>query len=148
MQPFLINIIILFLKIDSNDYGIGKNSKSTPVGKPLLHKDLSGKPQKETWNCITAVGMLIYLQCNIHPELSMAVHQMARFCTKPKLLHKQASKRLGRYLLHKKTDGIIYNPDITKGLECYVGADFSGAWKKSTLSTPTTSCLDPEWSSL
>ena len=87
-----------------------------PVGKPLSQKDLSGNPRKETWNYRIAVGMLTYLQGNNRPETSMYVHQMARFFTKPKLLHNQSIKRLGQYLLHTKTDGIVYNPDITKSL--------------------------------
>ena len=76
-QPFLIDIIVAYLNIDSNEYGIGTNSQSTPVGKPLMHKDLSRKPRKEKWNCRTAVGMLTYLQGNSRPEMSMAVHQTA-----------------------------------------------------------------------
>ena len=36
-QPFLIDRIISFLNIDTNDYGMDTNAKSTPVGKPLLH---------------------------------------------------------------------------------------------------------------
>ena len=46
-QPFIIGIIISFLKVDTNSYGMYTNTKSTPVGKPLLQKDLSGKPRKE-----------------------------------------------------------------------------------------------------
>ena len=49
-QPFMIDRIISFLNIDTNDFGLGTNSKSTSVGKPLLHKDLSGNPRKENWN--------------------------------------------------------------------------------------------------
>ena len=45
-QTFLIDIIISFLNIDTNEFGLGTNPKSTPVGKPLLNKDLSGKPCK------------------------------------------------------------------------------------------------------
>ena len=45
-QPFLIDRIIYILNIYTNDYGMDTNSKSTPVGNPLLHKDLSGKPHK------------------------------------------------------------------------------------------------------
>ena len=92
LKPFLINRIVSFFKIDSNDYGIGTNSKSTPFGKPFLHKYLYVKPCKETWNYRTAVGMLTYLQGNSFPDISMAVHQTACFCTKPKLSHKQAIK--------------------------------------------------------
>ena len=94
-QPHLIDRIVSFLEIDVNEYGMETNTKSTPVGKPLLHKDVSGKPRKATWNYRTAVGMLTYLQGNTRPEISMAVHQTARFCNNPKLSHESAIKRLG-----------------------------------------------------
>ena len=45
-QPYLTDRIISFLKIDANDHNVETNSKSTPVGKPLLHKYLLGKPRK------------------------------------------------------------------------------------------------------
>ena len=78
-QPFLIDRVISFLNIDTDDYVMDKNEKSTPIGKPLMHKDLSGKPCKENWNYKTAVGMLTYLQGNSLPEMSTDVHQTARF---------------------------------------------------------------------
>ena len=56
-QPFLIHRIISFLNMDTNDFGLGTISKLTPVGKPLLHKELSGKPRKENCNYRTALGM-------------------------------------------------------------------------------------------
>ena len=77
-QPFLIDRIVIFLDIDTNDYGMETNTKPTPVGKPLLHKDLAGKPRKEYWNYRIAVGMITYLQANSRPEMSMTVHQNAR----------------------------------------------------------------------
>ena len=36
-QAFLIDRIVSFLNKNTNEYGIGTNSKSTPVGKPLLY---------------------------------------------------------------------------------------------------------------
>ena len=45
-QPFMIDIILSFLDIHNNYYGMETNDKSTLVGKPLLHKELSGKPRK------------------------------------------------------------------------------------------------------
>ena len=130
-QPFLTDQIISFLGIDINDYEMETHPKPTPVGKPLLHKDLTGKPRKEEWNYRTAVGMLSYLQANSRPEMSMAVHQTARFCNQPMLLHEKAIKRLGRYLYHTKREGIVYDPDTSKGLECYVDADFAGGWQQA-----------------
>ena len=127
-QPFLTDQIISFLGIDINDYEMETHPKPTPVGKPLLYKDLAGKPQKEDWNYCTTVGMLTYLQANNRLEMSMAVHQTASFCNQPMLMHKKAIKLLGRYLYHTKSEGIVYNPDTSKGLECYVDADFAGGW--------------------
>ena len=66
-QPYMIDRIIFFLEIDANDLNVETNAKSTPVGKPLLHKYLSGKPRKETWNYRAAVGMMTYLQGNSRP---------------------------------------------------------------------------------
>jgi hypothetical protein len=47
------------------------------------------------------------------------------------LLHEKAIKRLGRYLYHTKREGIVYDPDTSKGLECYVDADFAGGWQQA-----------------
>ena len=66
-QPYLTDRIRSFLNIDANDHNVDTNAKSTPVGKHLLQKDLSGKPRKETWNYRTAVGMMTYLQGNTRP---------------------------------------------------------------------------------
>ena len=52
------------------------------------------------------------------------------------LTHKKSIKRLGRYLYHTKREGIVYNPDITKGLECYVDPDFSGGWQQADSHEP------------
>ena len=60
-ETFLIGSIISLLNIDTNNYGMKNNAKSTPVGNPLLHKDLSRKPRKEARNYETEVGTLNYL---------------------------------------------------------------------------------------
>jgi hypothetical protein len=35
---------------------------------------------------------------------------------------------IGHYLLKTRKHGIIYKPNIKKGLECYIDADFAGSW--------------------
>jgi hypothetical protein len=78
--------------------------------------------------------MLTYLQGYTRPEISMATHQLAQFCQDPKLIHEQATTRLGRYLAHTKDRGIVYEPDksMAMGIECYDDADFAGGWNITT----------------
>ena len=111
-QPFLIDRILSLLDLDNNtgdDTNI--NGKLTPAAAQVLNKDLSGKPRKREWAYRTAVGMLSYLQANSRPDISMAVHQTARFCNNPMLSHEQAIMRIGRYLRHTKNREIIFKPD-------------------------------------
>ena len=75
--------------------------------------------------------MLSYLQGHSRPDISMAVHQNARFCNEPMLSHEKAVLRIGKYLLGTRTRGIVYKPDKSKGLECYVDADFAGGWSQA-----------------
>lgn len=44
------------------------------------------------------------------------------------LSHEQAITRISRYLRHTKDRGAIFKPDKSKGLECYVDADFAVGW--------------------
>ena len=106
------------------------NSRSTPAVKPMLHKDLKGLPRKHDWNYRKAVGMLNYMTGTTRPDLAMAVHQAARFTNDPKLSHERAIMRIGKYLQGTKDKGIIFKPDKSRGLECFVDADFAGGWIK------------------
>jgi hypothetical protein len=125
-QPFLIDRILSVLNITEEH-----NSKPTPAIKPLLHRDLDGVDRKYTWNYRQAVGMLGYLQGSSRPDISMAVHQCARFNNNPKAIHERAIRHIGKYLLGTKNHGILYQPDPTKGIEVYVDADFAGGWSKA-----------------
>jgi hypothetical protein len=44
-QPFLIRRILAFLSLDEDK----AKGRDTPVGKPLLNRDLDGVPRKHTW---------------------------------------------------------------------------------------------------
>ena len=46
------------------------------------------------------------------------------------LSHEKSIKCIGRYLFHAKKEVIIYNPYLSKVLECYVDADFAGGWSQ------------------
>ena len=80
--------------------------------------------------------MIYYLQGTTSPDISMVNHQCARFNNDPHLSHERAVKRIGRYLLDTRDKGMIYRPDITRCLECYVDADFSGGWKDGNHNSP------------
>ncbi len=84
------------------------NEKLTPVGKPLLNKDLVGVPRKYIWEYCGAIGMLTDLTGSVKPDIAMATHQCARFSVNPMHLHEQAVMRIGRYLLSTKEQGMIY----------------------------------------
>ena len=95
---------------------------------PLLGKDKSGPDRKHDWGYRSAIGMLGYLQASTRPDISMAVHQCARFNSGPKLCHEKAVKYIARYLLSSHDKGIHHKSDPTRGLECFVDADFAGGW--------------------
>ena len=130
-QPFLIDRILALLEIDDKVH-----PKSTPVVKPLLHKDKEADPRVRTWNYRTAVGMLNYLKCSTRPEISMAVHQCARFSIDPRITHERAIMRIGKYLLGTRDKGIRFTPDKSRGIECFVDADFAGSWDKADAGNP------------
>ena len=133
VQPFLIERILTVLGMKNESE---HNTKPTPAVKPLLNKDLKGENRKNNWNYRTAIGMLTYLQGTSRPDISMAVHQCARFSVNPKLSHERAVKRIGRYLLGTQDRGIAFKPDDAHGLVCYVDADFAGSWDKENPDDP------------
>jgi len=123
-QPFLIKRITSFLGIADGKM----NEKLTPVGKPLLNKDLLGVPRKYNWEYRGAIGMLTYLTGSVRPDIAIATHQCARFSVESMRSHEQAVMRIGRYFLSTKEKGMIYHPDSDRGIEVFVDADFAGGW--------------------
>ena len=75
--------------------------------------------------------MLTYLKGSTRPGISIEAHQAARFCIDPKLSHEQAVKRIGRCLLGNKDKVIVFRPYPSKGVECYVDADFANGWSQA-----------------
>jgi hypothetical protein len=106
------------------------DSKPTPCNQTPLATDEDGPYHSESWEYASAVGMLMYLAGNAHPELAFAVHQCARFTHSPRHSHTIAVKRIGRYLkgILEKDQGLIFTPTSELKLECYVDADFARMW--------------------
>ena len=84
----------------------------------------------------SAIGVLGYLQNRIRLDSSMAVHKCSRFNTNPMLCHENAANYIARYLLSTQDKGIHYKPDRTKGLECYIDAEFAGGWSTGDYENP------------
>ena len=92
IQTGLINSIL-------SDIGITADCKvSYTPSDQVLHPDTIGPPHCETWNYRSIIGKLNFLAQNTRPDISMAVHNCGRFCTKPTQLHETTIKRLCRYL--------------------------------------------------
>ena len=121
-QTGLINKVIKYTGME------GASSKTSPAPPEPLGSDKSGEPFDEEWSYPAAVGMLLYISSNTRPDIQFSVHQVARFSHAPKKSHGQAVKRIIRYLIDTSDKGIIFKPDITQGLDCWVDADFSGLY--------------------
>ena len=133
-QPHVIGHISEALNLDP------KTTKgacdNTPITYPILSKDTNGLHRKASWKYRSLIGMLEYLQDTARPDIAMSTHQCARFNINPRLSHERAAKRVRHYLLDTKDKGIIFRPDTSRGLECFVDADFVGGWKDGDRDSP------------
>jgi hypothetical protein len=132
-QPHLIERILQAVSLKD------QRQHHTPADT-ILQKDTDGPPRQTDFHYRSVIGMYSYLVSNTRPDMQMAVHQCSRFSNDPKLQHEQAIKRMSRYLKGTPNDGIIMKPDLSKGFECYVDADFAGTFTKATADDPQ-SCL-------
>jgi len=118
--------IISALELD----GEMSNSVRTPAPESPLPKDAQGDSHDMGFNYANVVGMAMYLCNNSRPDITFAVHQHARHSFNPKRKHAEYLKRLGRYLIKTRKNGLILRPDSENMLKinCYVDADFAGLW--------------------
>ena len=61
----------------------------------------------------------------------MPTQQCTRFYNDPKLEHEVAVKSICRYLLKTRDKDLVLQPYKSKGLQCYVDADWVGSWISS-----------------
>ena len=66
----------------------------------------------------------------------MDVNQCASFNNQPMLSHERAINRIAKYLKGASNRGIVYHPDKTKGVECFVDAYFAGGWSQVDSDNP------------
>jgi hypothetical protein len=131
----MIQRILDMVGLGSTDERV-KMHDTPACDRHLLYKDPDGLSRVSTWNYRSVVGSLSYLQAMIRPDLIMAVQQAARFCIDPHKQHEEAVKRICRYLLKTKDKGIVLKPDKSRGLECYVDADWAGSWQHRSSHDP------------
>jgi len=126
LQMGLIDRIISALGLD----GEMSNSTRTPALESPLPKDAQGDPHDMCFNYAIVVGMAMYLCNDSRPEITFAVHQCARHSFNPKRKHAEYLKRLGRYLIKTRNNGLILRPDPENmfKIDCYVDTDFAGLW--------------------
>jgi hypothetical protein len=136
-QPHLIESTLKDLRLlpkdqDANAQFEQSKPKSTPaaVSKPL-HAYPNSKPFDDHFDYRSVIGKLNYVEKCTRPDISVAVHQCARFQADPKVEHGNALKWLGRYLLGTKDKGMVYHP-TEQSFDCFVDADFAGNWDKDT----------------
>ena len=126
-QPQLIDSIIKDLHLQP-----GSNPKSTPaVTSMLLHKDTDGPDMQPDFHYRSVIGKLNFLEKSTRPDISVSVHQCARFSESPKKSHAEAVKRIGRYLLATRDKGLMIHPNKDWHFDCWVDGDFAGNWRQA-----------------
>ena len=106
-----------------------ENSKqiSTPVDvndKLLAASEDSELVDQQLYQ--SAVGSLLYLSCWTRPDITFAVSNAARLCSKPTKQHWTAGKHIMRYLRGTKNYGLLYTRDGKNDVEGYSDADWAG----------------------
>ena len=71
------------------------------------------------------VGKLIFLT-NTRPDITFAVHQVARFMQSPQLAHLQAVQSILRYLRHTPNHGLFYAHRDLDTISGFTDADWGG----------------------
>ena len=141
-QPQLIDSIIKDLHLQ-----LGSNPKTTPaVTSTLLHKDADGLDMQPEFHSRSVIGKLNFLEKSTRPDISVSIHQCARFSESPKKSHAEAVKCIGCYLLATRDKGLMIHPNKDWQFDCWVDADFAGNWRQAdTHIDPMTSKSRSGW---
>jgi hypothetical protein len=119
-QPHLIQQVL-----DDLGFNERTTSKPTPAASTVkLSRDLHGQSYEEKWSYRSVIGKLNFIEKSTRPDLAYAVHQRARFSNDPKASHANAVKRIGKYLILSKDQGILNPKDHS--FDCWVDVDFVG----------------------
>ena len=111
----------------------------TPATNPPMQKHEEASDFDETWRYRSLIGMLTYLARNTRLYIEYSLHQCARFQSNPKKPHANAVKKMVRYLLGTKDQGVLFalNGEMDH-FECFVDADFAGNYTVETSEDPNS----------
>jgi hypothetical protein len=137
-QPKMIERVLEIVGLDPHSDRV-KMHDTPAIESQILDNDPDGLARIQTWNYRSAVGCLSYIKSMVRPDITFAVQQCARFCNEPKRSHEEAVKRTCRYLLKTKNEGLVLRPDKSRGLECFVDADWAGSWQHRSSNDPLSS---------
>ena len=112
----------------------------------LLHKDTDGESTEANFHYRSVIGKLNFLEKTTHPDISVSIHQCARFQDNSKKSHIQAVRAIGHYLIGMRDKGIVMKLDHTKSFECWVDANFAGNWyEPGAMKDPMTTKSRSGW---
>ena len=80
---------------------------------------------------------MLYLAGNTQPGIAFAVHQAAWFSHRPMQCHENTVKRIVRYLIGTKDEGLYVGSKMDFWLEGYADADFACLWGIEEPQDPT-----------
>ena len=124
-QPHLIDQILKDLRMDDEK----TKPKETPAASSkLLSRHSDSKEFDGSFNYRSIIGKLNYLEKATRSDIAYITHQCARFTTCPKTEHADAVRWVAKYLKGTRDKGTYLRPDIKRGLEVHVDADFAGNW--------------------
>ena len=125
-QPHLIKQILEGLGMNHQT----KSKKLPALSSKTLHRHQDSEDFDQSFHYRSIIGKLNYLEKGTRPDISYATHQCARFVEHPKIEHGEAIRQIVRYLIGSNDKGMIFKPDLTKGLEVYVDSNFAGNWNR------------------
>lgn len=80
---------------------------------------------------MSLVGAYLWLANVTRPELSYIAGQLARFVSNPSALHYRAALRVLLYLKSTQDQGLIFHPQGSESIRCFVDADWSSEFSVS-----------------
>ena len=126
-QTHLITQILKDLKMDNPSV---KHKETPSMVSKILTKGIGEKEFDKSFHYRSIIGKLNYLEKGSRSDISYITHQCARYTEKPNANHAKAIRWVARYLKGTRNKGFEMKPDLEKGIEVYVDADFCGNWDR------------------